>query len=185
MRQTVLAFFILFLHIKHKTWREIPSYYRTLGFVMFVNSFYYYICKRYLLWEFPIRTMNWRLLRALHLFYITPSLILLFLTSFPPSMIGRIIHIFKWVISSTFAEYVGLKMKMIKYRHGWSLSWSGLFFLEMYLFSYLHSKKSLPAWILTFLSTLFFVYKFNIPLKKMKKRMSKGPLLFWWTAKQT
>ncbi|WP_374193845.1 CBO0543 family protein [Alkalihalobacillus sp. BA299] len=174
-KQLLLLLPILLLTIIGRTWRDIPKYYKSLGYVSFFNSFYYYICKRYLLWEFPPYGFHWRLLRALHIFLITPLLVLAYLSSFPRSFSKKIVHLIKWTFISSLFEYFAVKQKMIKFKHGWNIYYSGLIYLKMYMLSYLHTKKPLPSWVLSIIFLIVCILKFKVPLKT---RLLKGPIFF-------
>ncbi len=176
-KQLMLVVFILLVSINKDIWKNIKTYYRSLGYVMFVNALYYYLCKRYLLWEFTPRGLGWRTLRALHIFIITPLIVLLNLSTFPATFGKQIIHILKLVLVSTCIESIVVKEKMLKFKHGWSLYWSALIYIKMYVFSYIHTKKPRLTWFLTYCSLLFFIIKFRIPLKS--KRFTKGPFVFY------
>ncbi|WP_096186479.1 CBO0543 family protein [Evansella halocellulosilytica] len=163
-KQIALILFIFILNIFGKSWRYVPKYYRSLIFISFLNSLYYYICKRHLVWEFNTRGVNWRLLRAIQTFFITPSLVILFLSKLPDTLLKRIVHVIKWVTCSSLIEHFIHKKKMIRFKYGWNIYWSTLIYIKMYVYSYLFYINPLFACILSLCSLIFFIITFQVPL---------------------
>jgi hypothetical protein len=180
-KQIIIMLIILLLNITGRTWREFSKYYLSLAYASFFNAFYYYLCKRCLLWEFPPQGIPWRILRGVHIFLVVPLLVLACLSKFPNSLSKQIVHLIKWIVASCFVELFAVKNNLITFKHGWNILWSGLIYLTMYGFSYLHTKKPLLTWLLSFCSVIFFIVKFKIPLEK---RLVKGPF-FFFTKKDT
>lgn len=148
-------------------------YYKNLVFVTVINAFYYYLCKRHLVWEFRSGGFSWRWLRIYHTFVVTPLLILLFLSKLPNTLSKQIVYIINWVIGSFAVEYGLHKLKMINFKYGWNVFWSGLLYLKMYTFSHLFTTRPILASILSLASIIFFIAKFRVPLTK---RHLKGPI---------
>lgn len=172
-KQIILILIVFFLNILGRTWKDIPKYYKALGYVTVTNSLYYYICKRYLLWEFSSQGFHWKVLRGVNIFFVTPLITLLYLSKSPKPF--NISYLLKWVTSSTLVEYVASKNKMIKYKHGWNIYWTAFLYLKMYLYSYLYTRKPNFTWLLSAISTIFFIKVFNVPLTT---RWAKGPVYF-------
>ncbi|WP_372459125.1 CBO0543 family protein [Alkalihalobacillus deserti] len=175
-RHITLILLVFLLNVTKKSWRHVPKYYKSLLYVSFINAFYYYLCKNYLLWEFRPKNVNRKLLRAIHILFVTPTLALLSLISFPDTLNKQLIHIGKWTFLSTLSEYLAFKLKLIDYRHGWNFFWSGIIFSILYVFSYLHTKKPIETWILSVHTLVFFIVQFNIPLGS---RLFKGPFFIF------
>ncbi|OIJ19432.1 hypothetical protein BKP45_13380 [Anaerobacillus alkalidiazotrophicus] len=175
-KQISIILFIVLMNFLFKTWKVVPKYYKSLIFVSFWNSFYYYLCKRHLVFEYTNKGINWKLLRGLHIFIATPLLVLLFLCKLPKTLSKQIVYILKWGIGSFFIELFLLKQKLIKFKYGWNIYWSGLIYFKMYTYSYLFNKRPFLTWVLSIFSLLFYIFKFNVPLTK---RLLKGPFLFF------
>lgn len=165
-KHILLILGVVLINLLGRTWRYIPRYYKSLGYVTSINILYYILCRRHLVWEFHPKGVHWWLLRGIHIFVVTPLLTLSFLAKLPSSISKQIWYIIKWVLVSSGLEYISHKQHLIQYKHGWNGFWSGILFLKMYVYSYLFSKKPLLTWILTFCSASFFVFKFKIPLRK-------------------
>ena len=175
-RQVIPVLLLFILIIKTGAWRNISKYYKNLLYVIFMNCIYYYFCKRHLLWEFNVKKSNWRLLRVVHIFIVTPLLTLLNLSYFPKTIPDMILHLFKAVSISLILEIFALKYKLIRFKHDWNLFWSGVIYLKMYLYSYIFTRNAVLTWILSFASLIMFIIKFKIPLGK---RLAKGPVFLF------
>lgn len=172
-KQVALILIIVLLNVVNKTWKDLSMYYKNLVFVTVINAFYYYLCKRHLVWEFRSGGFSWRWLRIYHTFVVTPLLILLFLSKLPNTLSKQIVYIINWVIGSFAVEYGLHKLKMINFKYGWNVFWSGLLYLKMYTFSHLFTTRPILASILSLASIIFFIAKFRVPLTK---RHLKGPI---------
>jgi hypothetical protein len=180
-KQINLILAIVLLSICKKVWIAFPKNYKGMAYASFINAFYYYLFKRHLLWEFnPGGDLSWRFLRKVHIFMVTPLLVLLCLSSFPRSYLKQVVHIIKWVAYSAFVEHYIAKNKMINYKYGWSLFWSTILYIQMYVFSYLYMKKPSLTWILTVCSIIFYILKFKVPFSK---RLLKGPFFLFFNKK--
>ena len=160
-----LMVLVLVLNIKGKTWRDIPKYYKSLGYAAVINAIYYKLCKRHLVWEFTPNHFNWRLLRIIHIFIMTPLLVLLFLSKCPKTGFTQLGYLLKWVFFSSIVEYTAHKQRMIQYKHGWNIFWSGVLYLMMYVYSSLFSKRPVVTCFISFCSIVFFIKKFKVPIK--------------------
>ncbi|UCZ53616.1 hypothetical protein LGQ02_02115 [Bacillus shivajii] len=110
------------------------------------------------------------------MFLITPLFVLSYLSRIPETFLKKIIHTTKWVAYSTFLEHIIHEQKMIQFKYGWNVYWSGLVYFKMYIFSYLYPKRPLLTWLLSICSAIFFIWKFNVPLTK---RLLKGPIFIF------
>ncbi|WP_216830667.1 CBO0543 family protein [Alkalihalobacterium elongatum] len=156
--------------------KHLPKHFKELVFISFFNAFYYYICKRYLLWEFNPHGINWRGIRLLHTFVTTPLVVLANLSHFPNTFPKQVYHVLKWTIISTYIEHLAAKQKLIRFKHGWNIYWSAAIYLKMYTYSYLHKKNALLTWFLSLCTAVFYIIKFKVPLRA---RLLKGPFTFF------
>lgn len=162
----VLAVFLIVLNIKRKTWKNIKRHYSSILYVGFFNFLYYYTCKHFILWDYKSSYMSVRCVRALHLFVIMPLLTLLFLSNIPNSVVKKILHIIKWVLTSIVVEWFGLrKFNTIYFLHSWNLGWSALLYLLMYSLSYLIIINPILVGILSVCSFVFLVRYFKVPFR--------------------
>ncbi|WP_077211961.1 CBO0543 family protein [Bacillus dakarensis] len=171
-KHLILIIGILLLNIGMKTWRHVPKCLKSLVFVSSVNTLYYGICRRHLVWEFTPGGIHWKLLRVIHVILVTPSIVLLFLSKLPKSLYKQIVYLISWVIVASTIELMIHKQKLIQYKHGWNILWSAFIYVKMFIYSYLFPKKPYLTILLSILSSLFLVKKFKVPVGK-KHRFSR------------
>ncbi|MFA9455968.1 CBO0543 family protein [Halalkalibacter sp. AB-rgal2] len=178
MKQKHLGFILvmIFINVFLRTWKTFPEYYKSLLYVAFINSCYYYLFKRRLLWDFNPGEFNIYVLRALHLFIGTPLLVLSCLAYFPKTLSKQTIYILTWTLGSTCIEYIASKSKLITYHNGWNIFWSCFIYFKMYTFSYLFQLRPILTWGLSTISLIFYMIRFQVPLET---RFLKGPILLW------
>ena len=165
-RHIMLILSVIFLTIFNQSWREIPKYYKNMAFVSSFNIIYYFLCKRHLVWEFIPAGINWMLIRVVHTLFVSPLLVLVFLSKMPTTLSKQFVHFIKWILICTGIEYLIHKKRLILYAHGWNILWSGILFGKMFLYSHLFTNRPLLTLCLSMCSTLFFVLKFHAPLKR-------------------
>jgi hypothetical protein len=171
----LLSLLLLTQNINKRTWRNFSEYSSSLFYVSFFNSLYYFLSKDFLLWDFNVKKSQLKIIRALHIFVITPSLVLLYLSNVPNSMLKHIAYLVKWVMSSTCVEWIAYKkLKMIDFYNGWHLGWSLLVYVKMYFFSWLVIRRPLLTWCISLAVTAFYLYIFNVPVKRnVKQQLEK------------
>ncbi len=165
MRLKHIILILSILLLSRNSWRDIPRYFKSIGYVSSCNALYYLLCRRHLLWEFSPMGIKWGLIRFIHVVIITPLFVLTFLSKIPHSLIKQIIYTIKWVITACIIEYFVHKQKLIIYAHGWNIYWTGLIYTLMLTFSSLFSKRPYITLFLSLCSTVFFTIKFHVPMK--------------------
>ncbi len=152
-------------------------------YVSFFGLLYNILCKNYLMWDFKPTFQylnNRKIIRTLHIFIINPLLILSYLSTIPDSIWNKILYTGKWIISSTLVEWMGLRIfKVIFFNNGWNLGWSMLIYVKMYFLSYYMTKKPLLTWMLSFVSTIFFLIRFKVPVIHNVKEYKKEWKRIW------
>ncbi|WP_188207896.1 CBO0543 family protein [Alkalibacillus aidingensis] len=181
-KHVALIVVIIVVNLMKKTWRDIPKYYKSMIYVSSVNALYYYICNRHLIWEFTPFGISWRLLRGLHILVVTPLLVLAFLSKYPEMFSKRLIHLFRWVFGVTIVEHLAHKQKLIQYKHGWNIFWSGIVYLQMFLYSHLFNRRPIMTLFMSFFTIILFVAKFKVPLRTnhpFSRRFSRSVDFFY------
>lgn len=164
-KHIILVWSIILLTITSKSWRDIPKYFKNMVFASSFNGLYYLLCRRHLVWEFIPDGINWFNIRAAHSIIVTPLLVLVFLSKMPSTIFKKIIHVIRWITISSAVEYFIHKKHLILYAHGWNIFWSGVLYLKMFMYSYLFTKRPILALFLSLYSTIFFIFKFHVPLR--------------------
>ncbi len=106
-------------------------------------------------------------LRLFYVLVIMPQLILLYLSGIPKTNTKKIIYISKWVIVSSFTEYVFYKTRTITFQNGWNLFCSVLIYIKMFILSYLFTFKKCIILLISFIVTSCFVVHFKPPLYRL------------------
>ncbi|ARK30052.1 hypothetical protein BkAM31D_09415 [Halalkalibacter krulwichiae] len=177
MRHILLSTFLVYLNFRRQTWRILPKYLKALLYIAFINSSYYYFFKRRILWEFQSNNLNLKVLRIIHIYFITPLLFLLCMKDLPQENVKlQMKHIFKWSIICAFCEFIGLKTKLIFFKNGWNIFWSWLIYIFLFTFGYINTKRPLFIWTLSVPTLLFFLLKFKAPIYRIT---ILGPLFFF------
>jgi hypothetical protein len=159
-----LIVFMVLLNVFGGTWRYVPKYYKSMAYVSCVNACYYLLCRRHLVWEFTPNGINWKFLRAAQILIVSPLLVLLYLSKLPESRLKQILHTVKSILIACLVELFVHKQKLLQFRHGWNLLWSSLMYLMMFTYSSLFTKRPFLTCLLSILSSVFFIIKFNVPL---------------------
>ncbi|GAE27411.1 hypothetical protein JCM9140_3556 [Halalkalibacter wakoensis JCM 9140] len=178
MRHILLSSFLIWLNYHQKTWKILPKFSRSLAYIAFINSSYYYFFKKHILWELQSNNLSLKQLRVIHIFFITPLIFLLCMANFPEHNLKlQIKHILKWSIKCALVEFMGLHTQMIYFKNGWNIFWSWLIYIFLFSFGYIYTKKPKHIWTLTIPTLMFFLVKFRAPFRKI---FLLGPVLFLW-----
>ncbi|MGM0904701.1 MAG: CBO0543 family protein [Bacillota bacterium] len=105
-------------------------------------------------------------IRFVHTLFVTPFLTLIFLSNLPKEVCNQFFYLIRWVLIASLVEYLAHKKKLILYAHGWNVFWSSILYLMMFICSYLFTKYPINTLVLSLYSTLFYVYKFQVPLRR-------------------
>ena len=161
----ILLLAIFLVSIKHQTLKNLHKHLGSILYVCSFNLLYYILCKDYILWDFKPKKVNSIVIRIIHLLFIMPLIVLLYLEHIPSKKGDQFIYIVKWVTSSAVIEYIGQKVfKMIYFDNGWHMGWSICIYAKMYLFSILFKKYPLSILTTSFGFTAYLLYKFKVPL---------------------
>ncbi|WP_071318247.1 hypothetical protein AWH56_26785 [Anaerobacillus isosaccharinicus] len=169
----IIIVLLFLLNIRYQSFKHLKKYAPTMVYVSTFNALYYYLCKHYLLWDFKSINLSVRWLRGLHIFILTPSLVLLYLTKFPRKIEKQPIYILKWVAVSSICEFIVFKQGLLFFKRGWNIGWSALLYLKMYVYSYFFKEHKLTVLGLSIITTVTALKIFNVPLRNDQL---KGPL---------
>lgn len=91
-----------------------------------------------------------------------PCFMLIYLYRFPKdNFTKKVFFIIIWAGSFSLIEILSLLTGNIKYFNGWTLTLSILFNLFMFPLLYLHYRKPLYAWAITFVVIIFVCIKYS------------------------
>ena len=105
---------------------------------------------------------------------INPLLILLYLSNLPNSFVKQFIYVVRWIFISTMVEWIFYKEGKIFFYRGWTIGWSMLIYIKMYLFCLLLNKKPILTLFLSIIDTIFLLLKFKIPVRKNLRKQFRN-----------
>ena len=159
---SLTIFFFSLRYGKWKRWREFqPAY---VYWSLF--SFYYAYTSVYFdrnLWVYTKTPFNLFLTENLYVFFLYPSLLVMFLGNLPDTRIKTALYIGKWGLLSFIIETFQLYLGYIQYHNGWNLFWNFFFYVCMYTMISLYYRKPVRTLLLSPLIALFFLIAFDYP----------------------
>jgi hypothetical protein len=153
-------------------WRNWKKYYPTILFIISVDFFI-----SILMYEYPLWTIQGSLLIPNHtiadflmVFACFSQMVLIYLSRYPykSNWYRQLVYIALWAIFYILVEIIFMSAKLIYYHHGWSIWWSTLVWVFMFIGLRLHHTKPLLAWLLCFACTAFLIIYFHIPITKFR-----------------
>ncbi len=147
-----------------KNWR---TYYPTILYVIINNLLYSFFVseKKYFLWKLePDFLLNPTFSFLVQNFIIFPCLIILFLSYLPKYQHKKITYLIIFASILVGIEITMYLTGRISYHHGWNFGWSIGFNILWVLMMKLHFYKPIPAWVVSFIITSFFIIYFRVPL---------------------
>jgi hypothetical protein len=167
--RTVLCLTLLLACWKWGDIKNWEKYYSTILYMIVNNLLYRFIIDgKYFLWKLENEhfVLNHTFSFLVQTFLIFPCIVILFLSHLPKSKKKLIIHL---IISATILvgiETVMYISGMITYHHGWNYLWSIAFNFIIVIMLWFHFLKPIPAWLVSFLFTAFFISYFHVPFPK-------------------
>ena len=161
------AFLFIGMVWKWGDWRNWGKYYPTILFVWVCNLLYNFLCYDYYLWKWsPDWLSNHIQTDLIYIFITVPAIALLYLSRYPEQcpFKKKFMYFSSWVLVFVLIEVVWLWFDKLIYYHGWTLGWSFVFYIIMFLIIRIHYTKPLIAIPLTLLAVIFFIWVFKIPL---------------------
>jgi hypothetical protein len=159
-----LGLWLLLAVLRWGDWGNFRHYYPTMVYVTTCKLLYELIAhESFYLWRLqPDFGTNFLEVVILHAFFIYPFSAFLFLSNYPKEWCKQIFHYLKWMFIYASLEWIGWKYGKITYHNGWNFGWSLLFLVNMFVLIRIHFVSYLWAVLFTVLSTLFYMFLFNI-----------------------
>lgn len=161
--------------IKWGDWRNWKEYYPTILFFIGGDLLKNALLHEHLMWEYQEVYFGENILvghLAIDLMIMTivyPSTILIYLGHFPRTLMKQLLWISLWVCIYSGVEYINLRyLNLINHHRGWTIAWSIIFNVIMFVMFRIHFKKPLLAWGLSFAWLLFLWNWFDVPYDLLK-----------------
>lgn len=161
--------------IKWGDWRNWKEYYPTILFLIGGDLLKNALLKGHLMWEYQEVYFGENILighLAIDLMIMAivyPSTILIYLGHFPRTLLKQILWVALWVCIYSGVEFINLRyLNLIDHHRGWSMEWSIIFNVIMFVMLRIHFKKPLLAWGLSLVWLLFLWNWFDVPKDLLK-----------------
>ncbi|MFC4099228.1 CBO0543 family protein [Paenibacillus xanthanilyticus] len=146
-------------------WR---NYHATILYIIICDLAYHYFCAQYPLWVYELQKPigSRYATELLYTLMFLPLTALLYLACFPWEGTwkakGR--YMLGWIAAYATWEWLFLMLRGISHENGWSMSWSLLFYCEMFPMLALHSKRPRMAYALSVVCAGVWLVLFRVPL---------------------
>lgn len=172
-RTTLMVYIFSILAIfstwKWGDWRNWRLYYPTILFFILISMLHLVITYDHPQWTFKDFFIPNSTLKELIMFFLQyPCFTILFFTYTPSKKVYLPIYFLLWVTIFGLLEFLSLLAGVITYHHGWNFGWSIMLNMCTFPTLYLHHKRPLWGWGVSFLTTAIFIWMFQVPLTKMK-----------------
>ena len=137
-----IAFAIIFVD-----WKRWEEYYPTVQYYLICNLLYNFLFYNHTLWAYKAVTFQWlnhTLIELTFTFFILPVVLMIYLRYFPKGK-KKFVYLAAWIAYFTFLEYLFYKKGLFIYENGWSVLWSFIFNIIMFIMIRLHYKNKLLA----------------------------------------
>ncbi|MGG1679290.1 CBO0543 family protein [Neobacillus sp. NRS-1170] len=148
-----------------KNWR---NYYSTILYLIVNNLLYsYFVGDKNVLWKLePDVLLNTSFSFLVQNFINFPCIVILFLTYLPKSPKKVITYLLISGFILVGIETIMFITGKVTYHNGWNYWWSVAFNFLWAIMLRFHYLKPIPAWVVSFLITAFFIIYFHVPLPK-------------------
>jgi hypothetical protein len=150
-------------------WSRFHSFLATILYMTAMDLLYFFLATDYPLWivKSDIGMMTKSEVALLYAFIVFPCTAMLFLSNYPDTIRKQFLHIGKWIIIYISVEWLGFKLGVIYYEHGWTIGWSLLFLIVMFPMLRLHFKRPVLAYIASIFVIIFLLNWFDVPWKNV------------------
>ncbi|WP_443147085.1 CBO0543 family protein [Paenibacillus sp. HWE-109] len=160
----MVSFWVLAAAWRWGDWKDFKAYYPTMLYISCLKLLYELFSHEvHYEWHLePDFFLNYTGTIMLHTFFIYPLSAFIFLSTFPKlANISKCVHILKWTLIYFIVEALAYKTGRITYHDSWSLWWSLVFDLNMFLMLRLHYTHFIWSIPLSCLCTFFYLLYFG------------------------
>lgn len=162
--------------IKWGDWRNWRQYYPTILFFIVGDLLKQFLLYEHSMWSYQelyfganaiLKNHTFITLMIMFVFY--TGTILIFLGHYPAGKLKQFFWIMFWVGIYFFIEYINLyNLNLINHHNGWTIWWSLVFNIIMFVTLRIHFKNPLIAWALSFVIILALWNIFDVPVSSLK-----------------
>jgi hypothetical protein len=151
-------------------WRNWQKYQSTILYIILCDLAYNFLTYNYPLWEYTPTLLfpNHTITSLATMFIAYTGVTLIYLGHYPKTKMKKLLWLSFWVTAWTVLEWVAIKLEEFKYFNGWSIWYSLLFNISLFIMLRLHYKRPLLTYVLSFIAAIALIILFNVPISKMK-----------------
>ncbi len=168
----ILTFITIIVAWRFSDWRNWRKYYSTILFTIALNLTVTLLTYNHSLWYFheTVFLPNHVLTDFWMKYVYFPPLILIYLSHYPfkKNLIKQAGYILIWTLLWGAVEGFYVLVELTTYHNGWTMGWSAIIWMLIFVFIRLHLTRPLLTWFLCFLLTVFMIGYFNIPITELK-----------------
>ncbi|MGC5327370.1 CBO0543 family protein [Brevibacillus sp. SYSU BS000544] len=154
---------------KWGNWRNWQEYYPTILFYITINLLHLVLTYDHPQWVFhDYFVPNGTIKTLIMIFTQYPCFTILFCTYLPSNKPLLPLYFVLWTCLFGILEFISILAGVISYKNGWHFGWSILLNLCTFSILYLHYKRPLWGWVLSFILTSIFLIIFQVPITKLK-----------------
>ncbi|WP_252183396.1 CBO0543 family protein [Rossellomorea vietnamensis] len=165
----VVLVYIIFAKV-FVDWKRWQDYYPTVQYYLICNLAYNFVFYNHTLWKYKAVTVDWlnhTLIELTFSFFILPIVIMIYLRYYPQGK-KSYVYVLIWIIYFTFLEFLFYKRGLFIYENGWSVGWSLVFNIIMFVMLRMHYKNKLLALIVSIPIIAVLLMFFHPSLGDMK-----------------
>jgi hypothetical protein len=160
----IIVFIILLvICYKYGDWRNWKLYYPTILYFIIGDLTLHILTDPKWLWAYQAWPFTIHLTWLFVVTCIYPCLVILYLTFFPKKFKFKILYTLLCIAIFTIYEYMMTLFGAFHYYNGWNLMYSIAFDFVMIPILYLHYKRPLVVWPISFALAFGFMFLFKIP----------------------
>ena len=152
---------------KWGAWRRWREYYPTILYAIIGDLAYNFVFHDYTLWLYD-SFFNHTTMDIIAAFLLFPSIVILYLTYWPPTFFKKALYILAGAAVNTLFEFVGVLLDTFHYDHGWGVLWSFGLMVGAFIMLRVHYKRPLLAWPISAVLGAATAFIFGLPFDALK-----------------
>jgi hypothetical protein len=168
----LLLVFIVYvvLAVMFVDWKRWKEYYPTVQFFIICNLLYNFIFYNHTLWAYKAVTVEWlnhTLIELTFTFFVIPVVFMIYLRYFPDKK-RKFLYVSAWIAYFTILEYLFYQKGLFIYENSWSVGWSFIFNVIMFVVIRIHYKNNLLGLLISLLIIGILLLIFHPSLQDLK-----------------
>jgi hypothetical protein len=153
---------------KYGDWKNWRKYHSTILFFIIGDLTYNFFTYNKPLWTYVTAFTNHTIICLIIAIILFPCTVLIYIPHYPKLIVNRILYNLIWVSIYTIMEIIWFMFGNFRYTNGWNIHCSFIFNCVLFPLLFLHYKKPILAYIITFAFTIIGLIFFHIDLGTMR-----------------